>query len=84
MRIGVKRRFRDRQESCFLKRRIVSSTVAGAVGLPDKFDKQGGDCESQMANDDTLLTQSAMESEILSLSTNSEKVGKEAASAKEE
>lgn len=82
--VAVKRCFWDLHESCCVKCREVPSTITEAEKLAHELFNQVGGSEAQVANDSAPVTPSGVETEAVSLSTNSEKAHEDAASAKVE
>lgn len=80
-RVSVKRRARDLQEFCCMKRQKMAGTLAEVVELVDEFVNHGGESEAQVADDTASVMQSAVESEVVSFSTNLEKAREKEASA---
>lgn len=83
-RVGVRPHFLGLQESYRVKRGKVPSAFSEAVELADEVVKQVGETGAQDVNDAALVTQSAVETEVMSLSADLKKACLEAVSAKEE
>lgn len=74
--VGVKWCFCGLHEFCCTKRRKVPRTFAEAVKPSDETGKPGDESEAQATNGTTPLVQSAVKSEIVSLSASLETAAK--------
>lgn len=74
--------FRHLQKSCRNKRREIPGTVTEAVEMADKLVKQVCESGAQVAKYASSVAQPAVETEIVSLSTNLKKTREESFSAK--
>lgn len=62
----------------------MPNRVSEAVELADEFVKQGGESETEVANDTISVMQAEVESKVVSFSANLDKAREEVASGKEE
>lgn len=84
VRVGVKIKFLDLQESCRVKRRKVPGTVAEAVELANKLVNQVGEFGAQVANDTAPVALASVETKVVPLSDKLKKAREEAVSTKSE